>query len=58
MSVGKEIVWLFLNIKIYEYWRDKAITRSFQVKRLCDCTPEDHEVQVTGALDEIFCWAC
>lgn len=44
--------------KIYEYWRDKAITRAFQVKRLCDCTPEDDEVQVTGAPDEIFCWAC
>lgn len=44
--------------EIYEYWSDKSITRDFQVKRSCDCTPLDEAVAIMKFPDEIVCWAC
>ena len=43
---------------IYSYWKNKAITKNFEVKRWNDCIAEDEAINVTGFPDEIYCWAC
>lgn len=43
---------------IYDYWKDKAITNSFEVRHIQDCTPEDKAEAITDLPDTIFCWAC
>ncbi|MCD2493641.1 HNH endonuclease [Lacrimispora sp. NSJ-141] len=44
--------------EIYNYWKDKAITKNFEVKLWEVCTADDEAVKITGFPDEIFCWAC
>ena len=44
---------------IYDYWKDKVITKDFEVKCLRDCTAEDEAVRVTEEFpDEVCCWGC
>ena len=43
---------------IYDYWKDKAITKNFEVKLAANCTPDEQAVKITEFPDEIFCWAC
>ncbi len=44
--------------EIYNYWKDKAITKNFEVKLWEACTADDEAVKITDFPDEIFCWAC
>jgi len=50
-----------MNIKkyeIYNYWKDKAITKDFEVKPWKACEASDEAVKVIEFPDEIVCWAC
>lgn len=44
--------------KIYSYWKDKAITKHFEVKLWEMCTSEDEAVKIIDFTDEIVCWGC
>ena len=47
------------KFEIYEYWKDKAITKDFEVKHIQDCTPEDAWIRITEEFpDEVVCWGC
>lgn len=50
-----------MNIKkyeIYNYWKDKAITKNFEVMLWDACLAEDEAVKIIDFSDEITCWAC
>jgi len=44
--------------EIYNYWKDKAITKDFEVKLWEACIAEDEAVKIIDFPDEIVCWAC
>ncbi len=44
--------------EIYQYWKDKAITKNFEVKRWELCEEEDEAVKIVDFPDEIVCWGC
>lgn len=44
--------------EIYDYWKDKAITKDFEVKLWKECTAEEEAVNMIDFPDEIVCWAC
>ena len=46
------------KFRIYDYWKDKAITKKFEIKPVSACTKEDDALSITEFPDEIFCWAC
>ena len=44
--------------EIYDYWKDKAITHTFALRRWAECREEDEAVPVVEFSDSICCWAC
>lgn len=44
--------------EIYNHWKDKAITKNFEVKLWKACIAEDEAVKIIEFPDEIACWAC
>ena len=42
------------KFQIYDYWKDKAITKNFDVKCTCDCSDADEAISITEFDDEIF----
>jgi len=46
------------KFEIYNYWKDKAITKDFKVKLWEACVDEDEAVKVIDFPDKIVCWAC
>lgn len=44
--------------EIYNYWKDKAITKNFEVKLWERCTSEDEAVKIIECSDGIVCWGC
>lgn len=44
--------------EIYDYWKDKAITKDFEVKLWKECTAEEEAVNIIEFSDSTVCWAC
>ena len=42
------------KFRIYDYWKDKAITKKFEIKPVSACTKEDDALSITEFPDEIF----
>ena len=58
LSGRMEIEMKIKKYEIYNYWKDKAITKDFEVKLWRECTDEDEAVKIVDSPDEIVCWAC
>ena len=43
------------KFRIYDYWKDKAITKKFEIKPVSACTKEDDALSITNFLMK-FCW--
>ncbi|MEI3298622.1 hypothetical protein [Dysosmobacter welbionis] len=42
------------KFRIYDYWKDKAITKKFEIKPVSACTKEDDALSITEFPDEHF----